>query len=314
MRRFVGGTHSSGRAALSALAMIMACAQCNSIAEPDLEPPTVYDGPSTVYYSAGGPPGTFEPRGIDALQLPDSTFSRIVPNSLSVVAPAVSRSGKWVATTMPGSNLWISRHDGQEGRQLSLGFLPSLNRVEWTPEETHLVVARSGGDLELVDVANGSSRPLFGADIRPFQPSLSPDGRIVFVRGFGHAGLTDSIVLFVGNRDGTGIRQLTRAADGDATYPAWSPTGEWIAFRVFESGQPDGGIYLIGPDGSDRRRLFSGEYPTWSPDGKKLAFTRGVPTSGGLVPELYIGSLTGDTVRMTHDLASKYFPSWGRVP
>ena len=54
----------------------------------------------------------------------------------------------------------------------------------------------------------------------------------------------------------------------------WSPDGRVIAYGIWNEG-----VYLINPDGSGKRRLFTpaeGETfgtPTWSPDGTHLAFT-----------------------------------------
>ncbi|HXG64371.1 MAG TPA: hypothetical protein VNO70_04640, partial [Blastocatellia bacterium] len=58
---------------------------------------------------------------------------------------------------------------------------------------------------------------------------------------------------------------------GDDTHPAFSPDGQWIAFRSERGG---GGIYLMDATGRALRRLTGGGYhPAWSPDGREILCT-----------------------------------------
>ncbi len=70
------------------------------------------------------------------------------------------------------------------------------------------------------------------------------------------------------------VRQLT-TLKGASYDPAWSPTGEWIAFVSTDSGGDE--IYRVNPDGSVTQRLTFNtwewdKHPSWSPDGSRIVF------------------------------------------
>jgi hypothetical protein len=54
----------------------------------------------------------------------------------------------------------------------------------------------------------------------------------------------------------------------DADDPAWSPNGRRIAFTR------DGSVYTVRVDGLDERLLATGAHPAWAPDGKRVVFDR----------------------------------------
>ena len=144
------------------------------------------------------------------------------------------------------------------------------------------------------------------ATLNDVSPSLSPDGQsIAFARLT--PGLTEGIVIYIMDADGSNLSQLFRfrtgmvgdaATDAYRWGPVWSPNGEKLAFVVQEL--QDHSIYeyvnryvlyTLGADGSRLTRTFVGTLgksviprgpaidqilglPTWSPDGQKLAFAR----------------------------------------
>jgi hypothetical protein len=54
----------------------------------------------------------------------------------------------------------------------------------------------------------------------------------------------------------------------DGTDPAWSPNGRRLAFTR------GGRVYTVRVDGLDERGLATGAHPAWSPDGERIAFDR----------------------------------------
>jgi eukaryotic-like serine/threonine-protein kinase len=99
-------------------------------------------------------------------------------------------------------------------------------------------------------------------------PSLAPDGlNIVYARWN-----KDNLDIYSQRVGGSNPQNLTDNPAND-TQPAFSPNGQYIAFRSERDG---GGIFLMGASGESARRLSErglAYHPAWSPDSSEVIYT-----------------------------------------
>lgn len=172
-----------------------------------------------------------------------------------------ARQGDWT--------LWqVSRQGGVPER------VPGPSEGAWYVSATKdlAVFTQAHHDSNLVDIDLGSMRKkrIFVSTRREAAPRLSADGaQVAFASD--RDGNRD---LWVGNRDGSGLRRLTDFGGAWVQAPAWSPDGAEIAFHVSVDGSND--IYSVPAGGGRVRRLTdstsSETSPEWSPDGKTIYF------------------------------------------
>lgn len=167
-------------------------------------------------------------------------------------------------------------------------------------------------DLELVDVATGSTRPLTHERDGVASPRWSPaGGSIAFLALAGDPGARHE-QIFVLPLDGGDATQVTHAKNGVEQF-AWRPDGAQIAYvspdapadeaaikqhrdefvvgdnaYLERSAAVSSHLWLVGADGSAEHRLTSGSWSvpasqppgppgsplSWSPDGSRIAITR----------------------------------------
>jgi Tol biopolymer transport system component len=121
-------------------------------------------------------------------------------------------------------------------------------------------------------------------------PAISPDGKwVVYVNA-----LSGNQDIYLQSTTGQSTINLTKDSPSDDTTPAFSPDGDFIAFRSERDG---GGLFVMGRTGESVRRLTTtGFQPAWFPGGEQIVYvTESVPAveSRFNVSELWIVPASG---------------------
>ncbi|MFI5350692.1 MAG: hypothetical protein ACHQ2Z_14190 [Elusimicrobiota bacterium] len=190
--------------------------------------------------------------------------------------PRFSPDGRRLAyTSYKDGNPDLFLLDLETGRAITESDEQGLNIAGgFSPDGTKLLLTLSRGkspNLYMKDLKNGSLERLtfhFGADSTP---TFSPDARqVAFVSD--RSGNPQIYVLDLASKQARRLSDLNWCDS-----PAWSPTGEWIAFAGRANRKDKMDIFLVDVTGAQIRQLTHGEGsnedPTWSPDGRLLAFS-----------------------------------------
>ena len=175
-------------------------------------------------------------------------------------SPTQGAVGKPVSITEGSMQLWFPdvSPDGEWLTAYSMG------------QQRHIFVMRIDGTEQ---------RDLTPDNFRHSWPRWSPDGqRIAFT-----SRRTGDYELWVINRDGSGLRQLTQSSGGH--YSPWSIDGTMVAYSIHT---PRNECVIVHPDKAWNEQKFvylaalsdaslSFEGWSWSPDGKKLAGIKHLP-------------------------------------
>lgn len=157
-------------------------------------------------------------------------------------------------------------------------------RVQLTPNQSFYAAPAVSPDGQSIAVAYGGPwdaiyaldrfgkglTKLIGGGNFDGTPAWSPDGTKLAFRRQVHGPYGDVGRIFVVNRDGTGLRQLTPESTNSNPYdgdPSWSPDGTRLLFS--RSGE----MYFINADGTGLTSTgVIGDSPSWSRDGTHIAY------------------------------------------
>ena len=152
--------------------------------------------------------------------------------------------------------------------------------------------------------------PLF----RDTGATFSPDGdKIAFA-----SDRDGDAEIFVMNRDGTGVSQLTQDNDHTDFGPVWSPDGSKIAYQRNQITYAEMDIVVMNADGTGAHQITDYKatdpstmsmMPTWSPDGRMIAFVR-EPWGVGDT-EIFVMNHDGSgVVQLTNNDDNEWRPNW----
>jgi Tol biopolymer transport system component len=261
---------------------------------------------------------TANPDGSDSQLLePDAGGGSWSPDG-SLIALAVSTADGRITTA-------TVRPDGSgyqalplPGRTMSLG---PASVDSWSPDGKRLALqgwdTADASRLGVYTVSSGDGSGLVRVTSNPYGSNdvpedWSPDGAwILFNRE--DPARHDRFADFVVRANGGPAYQIG-GWQRDFGAASWSPDGRWIL------SDDRGGLYVVHPDGSGRRRIpiaVGGRAfaftPGWSPDGRKIVFAlfEATPHGGGQ-EAIYTANADGSDLRST-GLQGAY-PDWGTDP
>ena len=187
--------------------------------------------------------------------------------------------------------------------------------VTWAPDWLHRTLVSNGRIL--ISNADGSNTITTGPATPAYflnGPWWSRDGsKIAFSYSPAANVLAD---IYVVNRDGTGLRNITSTSAVSEEFASWSADGSRLAFSGHNS--PDGlggSVYVVNADGTSLKQLTSNvsprsdAEPEWSPDGKLIAYTTNLGQNYAI---LLINPLGGNPVRLTPATMIAGFGNWSR--
>jgi Tol biopolymer transport system component len=157
-------------------------------------------------------------------------------------------------------NIFLIKLDHEQTTNLTADTTSSQaekRAPSWSPDGSRIVYSgEAGGSMNLwIMNADGSSRQqITGSDNYTTDPAWSPGGdKIAFRRNY--QGGSDIFILNL-----TDLTETRIEHNGYQQSPSWSPDGRWIAFSSRLSPEDQAVIYLMRPDGTDRRQITTDPY------------------------------------------------------
>jgi Tol biopolymer transport system component len=215
-----------------------------------------------------------------------------------------------------GKELWLMDADGGRSHRLDIGLGTAIGPV-FSPDGTKFAFmsrpATATNSVMFVANADGTGARALTSGLPIVTPDLagitwSPDGSTI-VFNSSDKGLNR---LYSVGVDGSGLRAISDRS-ADRRYPAWSPDGRWLAYRMDPANPLDSDAYLAisRPDGTGERRLL--KWPTgdasfsgsqWAGDSNRITYFRSEGTMGHVVGVVGLDGTQAILSRPTEDAAN----------
>jgi eukaryotic-like serine/threonine-protein kinase len=260
---------------------------------------------SLWFADSGGQPQRFTGRPFDSGRY-ESGYLAFSPDG--------KKLGAWLSGWDSNSELWIIEWpQGQAASHMKM--VQQAYPFSWMPDSRNVVFGglaqgSFGADLQMFDTRNGYMRPLTFTSRDALEASVSPDGRrIAFVASEEH------FSLMLAPLDG-GAPHIFSGTDRDEYDPAWSPSGDQLAYSTNRAGTSQ--IWLRSLHGVFDRPLITAKdfdlgwvteisEPSLSPDGRRVAYA----VASGAGHALYISAIAGGKpVRLSNEAADEGWPTW----
>lgn len=187
----------------------------------------------------------------------------VTPVNHRAESPAWSPTGDRIAYVQwqPSSDytslasIYTATADGQRVQRLTTEKTFDHGPA-WSPDGRRIAFERDVNENRFLYVMNadGTEQRRLTAQAGAIAPAWSPDGRRLAVSRVYGAYNNENLVAVL-NADGSGERPIVR----DGNSPVWSPDGRFIAF-ITDNGFDPSVVSVVRPDGTGRRKLFSGPF------------------------------------------------------
>jgi serine/threonine protein kinase len=231
--------------------------------------------------------------GIWQISYPSGAVTKLTNDLNSYPTISLTSDSASIAAVMTelNNNIWVMpAFDAARATQVTQGRNLVGNPV-FTPDGKLVFQLKQpvGGDLYLLDLANGTRKQLTANAGDNVVPAVSADGRyIVFM-----SDRTGAFHIWRMDMDGGNLRQLTDHHDEEV--PDISPDSQWVAYEMYLNKST---IWKVGIDGGQPTEITDkySDNPVFSPDGKQIACLY-LPQPAGSQTLAILPSVGGEPIR-----------------
>ncbi len=206
-----------------------------------------------------------------------NAYTQLTDASGEETSPSLSPDGEsfaYASNARGTWDVWVQRVGGRNPVLVAGDTGIDERGPKYSPDGQRIAYSHGGGGVFVVGATGESPRRLttFGSD-----PAWSPDSRrIVFAteETRNPYSVSSNSELWIADVDGGEPAPLFASGVTAAYQPAWSPSGDRIAYWSVTAGQRD--LMTIGAAGGEPVKVTDDVAvdwaPTWSPDGRHSVF------------------------------------------